>query len=171
MRQAYYFNAEFAEDEVHKVLNFIGTLQDGDEIDFYLHSYGGYNHVMETIKSILENCGYPVTIIAAGEIQSAAFLLFYFANVNKTILPNVAAVVHTLTIEFDDRETRRNTKYHTKTRKRLDEMNEKIIEAFRTYNVLSGEDLEDYIKGEDILLLADELKIIMQNCPYGKIIL
>jgi ATP-dependent protease ClpP protease subunit len=167
MKQAYYFDTDFAEEEVHKVLAFVNTLQPGDELDFYIHSPGGYNHVMEAIKSILENCGYPVTLVASGEIASSAFLLFYFSNLNKVILPNVVAVLHAISSEFDDREARQNSKYYKKTRVRLDAMNEQVIEIFKTYNVLSGEDLEDYINGEDVLLLTHELKAVMENCPYG----
>jgi ATP-dependent protease ClpP protease subunit len=122
---------------------------------------------METIKSILENCGYPVTLIASGELASAAFLFFYFSTLNKIILPHAVAVLHAVSSEFEDRDARQNSNYYKKTRTRLNTMNDQIIEIFKTYNVLSEEDLEDYINGEDILLLTDELKAVMENCPYG----
>jgi ATP-dependent protease ClpP protease subunit len=167
MKQAYYFDIDFAEEEVHKVLAFVNNLQPGDEVDFYIHSPGGFNHAMETIKSILENCGYPVTLIASGELASAAFLFFYFSTLNKIILPHAVAVLHAVSSEFEDRDARQNSNYYKKTRTRLNTMNDQIIEIFKTYNVLSEEDLEDYINGEDILLLTDELKAVMENCPYG----
>jgi ATP-dependent protease ClpP protease subunit len=167
MKQAYYFDAEFIEEEIHKVIAFFNSLQEGDEIDFYLHSPGGYNHVMETIKRILETSKFPITLIAAGEIQSAAFLLFYFANLNKIMLPNTVAMVHTMTKEYEDRDIRQNSDYYKKSKKHLDAMNEKVIDIFKEYNLLSPQEMEDYINGEDILILTDDLDAVMQNCPYG----
>lgn len=167
MKQVYYFDQEFLEEEVHKLTAFLNNLQSGDEVHFYLDSPGGYNHVMEVIKSMLENSEFPITLIATGEIQSAAFLLFYFSKLNKVILPNTIAMAHTLTKIYEDRDIRQNSKYYIRSKKQLDDMNQNVIDKFRAYNVLSPEDMEDYIKGEDVLILYEELIDIMKNCPYG----
>lgn len=167
MKQAYYFNNEFLEEEIHKVVAFFNSLQEGDEVDFYLHSPGGYNHVMETIKRILETSTHPVTLIASGEIQSAAFLLFYFADVNKEMIPNTVAMTHTMTKDYDDRDMRQNSDYYQKSKKSLDTMNKRVIDIFNTYSVLTPAEMESYIKGEDVLILYEDLDAIMQNCPYG----
>jgi len=167
MKQAYYFDAEFIEEEIHKVIAFFNSLQEGDEVDFYLHSPGGYNHVMETIKRILETSKFPITLIAAGEVQSAAFLLFYFSKLNKTMIPNTVAMLHTMTKEYEDRDIRQNSDYYKKSKKQLDSMNDSIITILETYSVLSPKEMQDYINGEDILVLSDDLDAIMQNCPYG----
>ena len=83
------------------------------------------------------------------------------------MLPNTVAMAHTMTKEYDDRDMRQNSDYYQKSKKSLDAMNKRVIDIFNTYSVLTPKEMEDYINGEDILILYEDLDAIMQNCPYG----
>jgi hypothetical protein len=52
--------------------------------------------------------------------------------------------------------------------KNLDDLNQVYHDYFKEYKVLNTIQLKKYMKGEDIILLEDELNKIMKNCIFKK---
>lgn len=174
MRLTYYYNKGMEEAEIERFIDFInqaGSMEELPVIDIYLFSLGGYNHSQEVLKRIIENSPMEINLYASGEVSSAAFLLFYFCgNVNKYVLDNTVAVLHTASRIFEERDLRSPDKYTSQLRKHLEVLNDQILEVFKAYKVLPPALLKDYLNGVDVLLLTKELRSLMTRCPYGKYI-
>lgn len=135
----------------------------------YIDSPGGYLHVYNMIKDIIENSNLPICLVGSGEISSAAFLLLYFTrNVNKRILPYSMSIMHSPTSSFDYRDLLKSFSSNEKTRySYLSEMNKNFLDVFEHLNVFDNKTLSLLEKGEDIFLNQDDLHNIFLKCPFG----
>jgi ATP-dependent protease ClpP protease subunit len=171
----YYFNKEFDFTSSLELLDFLNNcvMMENEgvypSVNIYLNSPGGSFSEYLLIKDMIENSLLDITLIGNNELSSATFLLFYFTdNVNKRILQGTFALLHTLDHSFSDRSKRNLDDYSVKMPKNLDDLNQVYHDYFKEYKVLNTIQLKKYMKGEDIILLEDELNKIMKNCIFKK---
>jgi ATP-dependent protease ClpP protease subunit len=172
----YYFNEEFAIESTVKIMDFLNNCimmkdEEGNYplVNIYLNSPGGSIAEYQLIKDMLETSPLDITLIANYELSSSTFLLFYFTdNVNKKILEGSFATIHTADLHFSDRERRTGSDFSIKMTENLNKMNETFYNKFRDYKILNPTQLKRFLKGDDIILLDEELKKIMKNCIFKK---
>jgi ATP-dependent protease ClpP protease subunit len=171
MKQSYYLTPDINEDAVHDLIDFLNMVLGNPEItdiDIYLHSVGGYDSSAQIIKNILKNCPLTITLIAAGEVSSAAWDIFYFTEkVYKRILPGTVAVLHIATHTIESRDLHRNEQWVSQQKIKLELMNIEKYEAFYNYTVLPPILLEKWKNGENVMLVYPEIVELMSRCPYG----
>jgi ATP-dependent protease ClpP protease subunit len=176
MKLVYYMSEDFSKESSIKLLDFLNNCvimrdEEGNypAVDIYLNSPGGLISEYQLIKDALENTELDITLICNEEISSCAFLLFYFTdNVNKKLLENTYAIIHTVDQSFSDRGRRSGDDYHTKLPESLNMLNQIYADRLRDHKILNSTQLKRYLKGEDITLNFFELKKVINNCPYLK---
>jgi ATP-dependent protease ClpP protease subunit len=172
----YYFNEEFAGETTLKLLDFLNNCammrdEEGNypSVNIYLNSPGGSVAEYQLIKDMLETSVLDITLTANYELSSSTFLLFYFTdNVNKKILDGCFATIHTADLHFSDRERRMGSDFSIKMTENLNKLNEIYYNKFKDYKILNPTQLKRFLKGDDIILLDEELRKIMKNCIFKK---
>lgn len=162
---------ELSPDEVNAFINFINSYSMEEvEIDLYINSNGGHYSSCTILNNIISNSN-NINLIAVENISSSAFYLFYMANCNKTLMPYTNAIVHTVSLPFDDRDLRRQDDSVRGEQKNLNELNNSLIEMLESNSAFDKKYIKRLKKGEDVFLEYSELLKIMKKCPFGKILL
>lgn len=172
----YYFNEEFIGETTLKLLDFLNNcaMMRDDEgnlpsVNIYLNSPGGSVAEYQLIKNMLETSELDITLIGSYELSSSTFLLFYFTdNVNKLLLDGCFATIHTADLHFSDRERRIGSDFSIKMTENLNKMNELFYTKLKDYKILNPTQLKRFLKGDDIILLDEDLRRIMKNCIFKK---
>jgi ATP-dependent protease ClpP protease subunit len=172
MRLSYFYHGEMTHEETQQALYFLNDCNksnDGETIlDFYIDSPGGSYSCYVVLKDAFENSDMTIRLIGAGDMSSAAFMLFYFCeNVAKTLSNNVIGLVHTISTGLEDREMKKSKSHTSYVKKHVDELNAKFIEDVKKNKILSTAQIKALEAGEDVMLLREDLYKIMLKCPYG----
>lgn len=90
-----YFNGDIDEQNVQVFIGNFNTLDHTQPINVYLNSQGGHLSEGQILRDVLETNGHAITLIASGEISSAAFDVFFNSRVAvKRVLPDTFGMVH-----------------------------------------------------------------------------
>ena len=174
IRMSYYYDSEFSPEPVKDIIDFFNqyaTMGDIIHLDVYLNTPGGNLPDFNTIKTLFERSAFKITLINSFEVSSYGFYLFYACkNVTKLLLPHSTAMLHTISAPFEDRDIRKNDKNLRIKHQLLDGANEEFLSMVKKNKILSNSDYKRLEKGEDIVILYEELHKMMLRCPYGNYI-
>lgn len=165
----YYFEGELENEPVKKFIDFINSVDSKElSLDFYISSYGGGMDAYNALKSILENNHFKeVTVYNGYFVGSFAFFLFYFLeNVNKVLLPDCFGLIHSISLEYSDRELKNPNGLMAKRKENTDRLNEKFLARLQENKVLTPKEVIKFNNGEDIDIYYDRFISIMKKCPY-----
>lgn len=98
-----YINGELTVEVVNKFINDVNNFKD-EKLHIYINSIGGEISHAEVIKDIISNLE-DVTLIASGDLFSAAFDIFFMSKCKeKIILPKTYGMVHytSILVEIDE---------------------------------------------------------------------
>lgn len=171
MKQSFYLTPNIDDECTYELIDFLNKSNENPEtteVDIYLHSLGGSNTCAQIIKDLLKNSPLSITLIAAGEISSAAWDIFYFTEgVLKKILPGTIAVLHMATHTIESRDLHKKDQWVLQQKIKLDLINKEMYDALKLYRVLSPKLLLQWSKATDVTLVYPEIVELMSRCPYG----
>lgn len=136
------------------------------DIVLYLSSIGGEVSAAEMLRHYLDNSDTNFILVAAGDVSSSMFHLYYNSTCYKTMLQYTSAVLHQPTMDIQTRDFLKKDKLTRKSLAILEDMKTSYSNIARS--ILTSEDYARFLEGEDILLITDELLEIMKKCPYGE---
>lgn len=69
-------------------------IRENDALRIYLNSFGGNLADMEAIISLINEGKDFIELVGYGELMSAAFIIFFSAECEKSLLPNTVGMMH-----------------------------------------------------------------------------
>lgn len=85
---------EIGNEAFEKLISVYNELKEGQTLTIYLHSGGGSVEAMESIIDLITTNKDKTTLIAYGEICSAAFDIFFRSNCERDILRGTTGMAH-----------------------------------------------------------------------------
>lgn len=172
-RLKYFYNGYLDYESVNNFINFVNQFSSSEFIlDFYFCSGGGTLENYNTLKNILENNSFSeVNIYNTYFVGSYAFLLFYYCeNVNKYLMSDSMGMVHSVSINYEDREIKDDRSSMSFKKKQLDMDNIKLADDLKLQGVITNAEKTRFLKGQDIEFTNERMIKIMKNCKYGNFI-
>ena len=170
MKMTYFFGTDISTESVYDFMLFLNECNKNNAgvIEVYLRSIGGDLEGYYALKEAMELSEIPIHIKCTGIMASAAFMLFYFTdNVIKSMTHSAYGLVHLATTLHDDRDARKPNSFTQANKNHLDKMNAEFLALYKKHKVLTSAQLKLIDKGEDVMLIYEDLYKIMQKCPFG----
>ena len=133
-------------------------------IDIYLDSSGGNSFVSDAMADMITevNKQIPVTLIATGNVMSAAFTLLFNSVCQKKVLDNCIGMYHKGKIDCElydgnifDREDTKKRKYALAR----ELVNEEFIERIG----LTEKEIKQYKKNKDVFFMPERMKELIEK--------
>lgn len=156
---------EFTEEILKKFIDDYSKVVNNGHITIYLSSHGGLTSVYNIILDIINQNSENITLIATDEIQSAAFMLFFFAKCNKYILEGTIGMAHYTWTVMSINETGKPTSESEKfLLKELKGNRSIVIDKYKEIGLNTAE-LKKIESGKDCFF---SYKRLLQLIEHGK---
>lgn len=161
MVKRFYWNDDIDEEMFDLFLNFYNELPEGVSVEVWLNSNGGQCIVAEMMKDLFESFDKDkFTLIACGNIFSAAFDLFVTVDCTKRIIPGTIGMVHTTSKRVSIRPGKGHIKLDFSEEKLIYKIKYPIIEQVEAKlpSILTAEEMQAYENDKDVFFTTEEIK-------------
>lgn len=140
---------------------FLEDIQDKKGFDFWFSSPGGELTVAYAMLAILEKC--EATLIAYGELSSAAFILFLLYKGEKRITPMVEGMMHMGFYFLEHRENGYTSEYQEDIRNYRKLRESAFFDSKKEEWQLTKKQIADYKKGKDVYIPFEQIQNIINE--------
>jgi hypothetical protein len=161
MVKRFYWNSDIDEEMFDLFLTFQNELPEGMKMEVWLDSPGGKCIIAEMMKEIFESYDKDkFTLVACGNIFSAAFDLFVAVDCSKHIIPGTVGMVHTTSKRVSIRPTKGHIKLDFSEEKLIYKVKYPIVELVeeKLPHILTAEEMLAYENDKDVFLTTEEIK-------------
>lgn len=168
----YYWNGNF---DYESFLNFMEFYNDClakgvEKITMYLNSGGGDSVVYYPLLDILNNGPIIVDLVGTCMLQSFAFSLFYYADVEKRFIGVLFGMIHLSEVQLTSKDLQKKGGGFHKTMENIKVEEAEEEKEWRKVALKDKNTYNKYRKGEDIYFNLQEMNEIMSSSPYGTFI-
>lgn len=160
MKKFFFLNDSLKKETINEIIAFLNE-NDG-ELGIFFDSPGGEQSVAMILNRIFSEQKERITLIASGDLSSAAFFVFFMFTGKREILDLTVGEWH---MSRTDIEMFSNGKikgeWNKFCRKRVKEYEEKFIKSFNKKIGLSDKEMKDFYNGEDIIFDAQRMREII----------
>jgi ATP-dependent protease ClpP protease subunit len=150
-RFAYSLDGDIGEPSDYRELSqLLNTMQEGDELELTICSFGGYLHTTVMLSSLIRNCQGHVHGILAGVAMSGGSLLLLSCH-SVEVMPHSQLMAHTSN-GFDSGKLSDKVRSVQSSAQQLSAFYKDIY-----YGFYSEEEIQDILDGKDSYLEYDEI--------------
>ena len=131
--------------------------------DIYIDSEGGLYSIFQIILDIINSTPSKCHLIACGELQSAAFEMFYLAKCRKKITPFTFGMYHLATDEIETDEKGKPKSGYAKAKLDNLKATQKFTISFCRKIGMNTSEIKKMKNGEDVYFQADRLNYFLKQ--------
>jgi len=161
MKKSFFFEGDIDHENVSKFIQDVDeslSVYDVTSLVIYFTSSGGDTYCGDILVHYLG--GIPphidVVLVAAHEISSTAFHVFFETQCNKLVLKDTIAAIHLTTNIVDIRELKESNSQSKFTKEEIDRINERDLEEYADMGFTKKE-LKLISSGQTLYLNTDRL--------------
>lgn len=161
------YNKEINYENIQDLIDNILSTED-DEVYIYINSEGGDPDAATAFEFFASVTDKDITLISNWNLNSAGLILFLRSKTKKVVLPGCYGYIHLANRDVNTTSLINPDESDKYLQDTMNDFNNKYYDFLKSLG-LSEEKLSEYLKGEDVLLVYDEIKNLASNAQkhYG----